>query len=137
MISPQKSQSFQHTSWTTNFCIRMTDFLGLILKLIFTQVAGHQTPVPSFCGELDLEVHITIHWSVNSFYNSLRMSNNDLKCRLLKICIEAIYIWKAFTSLRGCSSAATASIIWKAFQLEHLRTMIKTLYLFLIWLLKI
>ena len=68
----------------------MTDFLGLILKLIFTQVAGDQTPVPSFCGELDLEVHITIHWSVNSFYNSLRMSNNDLKCRLLKIRIEAI-----------------------------------------------
>ena len=69
----------------------MTDFLGLILKLISTQqVAGDQTPVPSFCGELDLEVHITIDWSVNSFYNSLRMSNNDLKCRLLKICIEAI-----------------------------------------------
>ena len=71
----------------------MTDFLSLILKLIFTQqVAGDQTSVPSFCGELDFEVHSTIHWLVNSFYNSLRMSNNDLKCRLLKICIEAIYI---------------------------------------------
>ena len=34
----------------------MTDFLGLILKLISTQqVAGDQTPVPSFCGELDLK----------------------------------------------------------------------------------
>ena len=33
----------------------MTDFLGLILKLIFTQeVAEDKTPVASFCGELDL-----------------------------------------------------------------------------------
>ena len=138
MLSPQKSQNFQHTSWTTNFCIRMTDFLGLILKLIFTQeVAGDKTPVASFCEELDLYVHSPIHWLVDSFYNSLRMSNNDLKCRLLKICIEAIYIWKTYASLRGCSSAAIASIIWKAFQLDHLNTMIKNLYLCLIWLLKI
>ena len=55
-------------------------------------MAGDQTPVAFLCGELDLEVNSPIHWSINSFYNSLKMSDNDLKCRLLKICIEAIYI---------------------------------------------
>ncbi|KAF3949739.1 hypothetical protein CMV_024427 [Castanea mollissima] len=52
----------------------MTDFLGLILKLIFTkQVAGDQTPVASFCGKLDLETAAKYERRRENFFNELEI----------------------------------------------------------------